>query len=358
VVAVASLLGSLAAAAAAASTAPRLLEMQRMALLARRIGPDLSAPALRRFAAGMDPGAQAIAARYDPASGRLRPAFAWGRPGGGLPAQPDGDPGQAPASQALTLNQDRPVSDLPNPPARPFALAAPGALALTCLTAAVYYEAASEGEAGQAAVAQVVLNRVRHPMFPKSVCGVVFQGSEQRAGCQFTFACDGALDRRPDPAGWARAERVAARALGGYVMKAVGEATHYHAEWVSPAWSGQMVKLAQVGAHIFYRWSGPAGRPAAFTAAYAGEGGQAPARLMRAGLLQPERDVPEPGVEAGHLEASVIAPATVSLRPAPAAPRLEASAPPRIAQIQTPAYSMIAREDPRPAARLALPSDW
>ncbi|MBX9816157.1 MAG: cell wall hydrolase [Sphingomonas sp.] len=158
-------------------------------------------------------------------------------------------------------------------PAAPFSVAAASPLdrgrALDCLATAVYYEAASEPDAGQRAVAQVVLNRVRHPAFPNTVCGVVYQGSE-RAGCQFSFACDGAMARAPSRAGWARALRTAALMLGGFVEPSVGEATHYHTYAVTPAWNRQMVMTAAIGAHFFHRWQGFWGTPAAFTRAYHG----------------------------------------------------------------------------------------
>ncbi len=177
--------------------------------------------------------------------------------------------------EAVAANAAVAFSALPNPAAKAFKFAgfAPEdhARALGCLTMAVYYEAASESDEGEAAVAQVVLNRVRHPLFPKTVCGVVFQGSTLPTGCQFTFTCDGSLARRPSPAGWKRASDIAARALDGYVMKAVGEATHYHTMWVVPYWQPTLVKLTQIGAHIFYRWSGDAGRPGSFVGQYAGQ---------------------------------------------------------------------------------------
>lgn len=154
-----------------------------------------------------------------------------------------------------------------NNPADPVARRA----ALDCLTAAVYYEAASEDERGQRAVAQVVLNRVRHPAFPSSICGVVYQGSERRTGCQFTFTCDGSLARRPGRTGWQRARRIAEQALAGGVEPAVGMATHYHANWVVPYWAPKLDKIASVGAHIFYRWRGHWGRRQMFTQTYAGE---------------------------------------------------------------------------------------
>ena len=135
---------------------------------------------------------------------------------------------------------------------------------LECLTAAVYYEARGEGEAGQAAVAQVVLNRVRHPQFPHSVCGVVYQGAARRV-CQFSFTCDGSMRRAREPGAWDRARRIAARALGGFVMASVGNATHFHTTGVAPGWRG-MMRVSQVGTHIFYRFGGRNGSSGAFTA--------------------------------------------------------------------------------------------
>ncbi|MCY1672278.1 cell wall hydrolase [Novosphingobium sp. SL115] len=141
--------------------------------------------------------------------------------------------------------------------------------ALQCLTTAIYYEAASEPDAGQRAVAQVVLNRVAHPAWPNTVCGVVYQGSE-RPSCQFSFACDGSLARKPMRAFWDRARRVAADALAGYVYAPVGLATHYHTTAVHPYWADSLNFLGTIGAHRFYRWAGKAGKPMAFTARYAG----------------------------------------------------------------------------------------
>jgi hypothetical protein len=142
--------------------------------------------------------------------------------------------------------------------------------ALDCLAAAIYYEAASESLTGQRAVAQVVLNRVRHPAYPNSVCGVVYQGSERSTGCQFSFTCDGSLSRTPSTAGWQRALGIAAAALAGYVEPSVGTATHYHTKWVVPYWRSSLTKLTNIGAHIFYRWNGANGLPGAFNQRYAG----------------------------------------------------------------------------------------
>ena len=141
--------------------------------------------------------------------------------------------------------------------------------AVQCLTAAIYYEAASEPDAGQRAVAQVVLNRVSHPAFPKTVCGVVYQGSE-REGCQFSFACDGSMARRPMAQFWDRARRVAHDALAGNVFAPIGLSTHYHTGAVHPTWDQSMQLVDIIGAHRFYRWPGLAGRPSAFNANYRG----------------------------------------------------------------------------------------
>jgi len=132
-----------------------------------------------------------------------------------------------------------------------------------CLAAAMIYEAGDDSD-GQRAVGQVVLNRVRHPAFPKTVCGVVFQGSDRRTGCQFTFTCDGALNRRYSDAAWGRARAMAQLELGGLVDKRVGLATHYHTDWVVPYWSDTLDKLAAVETHLFFRWRGGWGTPAAF----------------------------------------------------------------------------------------------
>ena len=175
--------------------------------------------------------------------------------------------------QALDANQKIPLASGPNPAASPFSTAGmPAAMrarALDCLTSAAYYEAGNESDDGIRAVAQVVLNRVRHPAFPSSVCGVVYQGSTRSTGCQFTFTCDGSLLRQPNAASWARSRRIAEAALSGFVFAPVGWATHYHANYVLPYWAPTLAKNAVIGAHLFYRWSGGWGRPGGFTQRYA-----------------------------------------------------------------------------------------
>jgi spore germination cell wall hydrolase CwlJ-like protein len=159
--------------------------------------------------------------------------------------------------------------------ARPFVYPGNGdnrARAHDCLASAMLYEAGDDAK-GQRAVGQVVINRVRHPAFPKSICGVVFQGSERATGCQFTFTCDGALDRRYSDAAWTRARALADRMLSGSTDPEVGLATHYHTDWVRPYWSDSLEKIAVVDTHLFFRWPGYWGTPGAFRGAVAGSDG-------------------------------------------------------------------------------------
>ena len=159
-------------------------------------------------------------------------------------------------------------------PAKPFSAEGVSvdaqARSLDCLAQAIYYEARSETEDGQRAVAQVVLNRVRHDTYPNSVCGVVYQGSHLGTGCQFTFTCDGSLGYAATGPSWTRARRIAADALSGEVYAPVGTATHYHTTAILPYWASSLTRAAVVGSHIFYRWRGREGTPAAFTQNYAG----------------------------------------------------------------------------------------
>ena len=171
-----------------------------------------------------------------------------------------------------------PLSTAPLQQARSFLIskavagsgAGPMGNALTCLTQAVYYEAANEPMMGRRAVAQVVLNRMRHPAYPKSVCGVVYQGWERTTGCQFSFTCDGSLLRHPAARSWSEAQDVARAALSGYVEPAVGTATFYHADYVLPKWAFTLNKIQQIGAHIFYRFPGAWGNTSTFSGGYSG----------------------------------------------------------------------------------------
>lgn len=183
-------------------------------------------------------------------------------------------------SRGTTGTVELPATDTPQDaiadptlrPAPPFQLrgtAQDKSRALQCLTTAIYYEAASEPDEGQRAVAQVILNRARHPIFPATICGVVYQGSE-KAGCQFSFACDGSMMRSPSRAHWRRAARVAAAALSGDVFAPVGMATHYHTYAVTPRWNRSLVMTGVFGAHFFHRWKGYWGTGAAFTQLHRG----------------------------------------------------------------------------------------
>jgi spore germination cell wall hydrolase CwlJ-like protein len=127
-------------------------------------------------------------------------------------------------------------------------------LELDCLAKAVFYEARSESTRGQMAVAEVVMNRVNDSRFPKTVCGVVYQGQTREVGCQFTFTCDGSLRIAPAGPAWDRARDVALHVALGLNKPVTDHATHYHTDYVNPYWSPGMVKTAQVGQHIFYRF--------------------------------------------------------------------------------------------------------
>jgi spore germination cell wall hydrolase CwlJ-like protein len=268
------------------------------------------------------------------------------------------------AQQAEAINAETPFSPLPNPAAKPFELPTVNStdrtLALTCLTMAVYYEAASQSDQGEAAVAQVVLNRLRNPLFPKTICGVVFQGSTLPTGCQFTFTCDGSLKRRPSEAGWARARRIAQRALDGYVEKSVGEATHYHTVWVVPYWQSTVIKVAQIGAHIFYRWDGALGTPAAFRGQYAGVEPPPPVAGFDAN--------PAPAVAAAAETAATSATAEVAALPppavvAPSKPVVQIAMlhlpPTPLAQIEPPdAPRVFFGDDHASSQHLPIPSHW
>jgi spore germination cell wall hydrolase CwlJ-like protein len=192
------------------------------------------------------------------------------------------------ATEAARINASIPFSDEVNPraPSTVFRAAGPAdqLRSLQCLAEAIYYEARSESEDGQRAVAQVVLNRVRHPAYPGSVCGVVYQGPLRAGGgCQFTFTCDGSLVRMPYGEDWARARRIAAEALAGYVYAPVGLATNYHTHQVLPDWAFRLAKARVIGNHIFYRMPGRWGDAAAFSQAYRGRE-PSPATVMAARL--------------------------------------------------------------------------
>lgn len=271
-------------------------------------------------------------------------------------------------SDAYRYNASIPVSTEPLEPAAPFSL--PSTLsrverdrAFNCLTQAVYYEAGSEGAQGQRAVAQVILNRMRHPAFPSSVCGVVYSGSQRATGCQFTFTCDGSLGRPPSAAGWARARQVAAAALTGYVEGSVGQATHYHALYVAPYWSPSLLKVANIGAHTFYRWKGFNGKRAAFVSPYAGHEPVVSGRLT----AEPESSVelpvdPEVLITGPPIDVTT-APSAAPLDITPpqpvataAPPATAPASPPPAAAAPPPAEAVTAAPTERPRRRVAQPN--
>lgn len=189
-----------------------------------------------------------------------------------------------------------------------------------CLTQAIYYEGALEPETGQRAIAQVVLNRVRHPEYPNSVCGVVFQGHHLSTGCQFTFTCDGSRARAPMPDLWRKASLVAKAALGGMVATEVGLSTHYHADYVQPYWSSTLDHTGQIGRHVFYRWRGNAGRPEAFSSAYAGREPLIADWRARAVVKEEARTLTSATALDGSVDNSAITMPAGDARPAPPAP--------------------------------------
>ncbi len=218
--------------------------------------------------AGLDPLAYAAERPAENFSGS---AFYFLDPDADAPAAPQLKPVVA-ATAANSLQTGGLETGL-GPAAQPFVLkrgTVDYARALQCLSDAIYYEAANEPDAGQRAVAQVIINRMRHPSYPNSVCGVIYQGSERATGCQFSYSCDGSMARTPARAAWLRGQRVAMEALSGSVYAPVGMATHYHATYVYPYWAPSLDFVGTIGAHRFYRWKGAAGRPSAFFRSHAG----------------------------------------------------------------------------------------
>ena len=203
---------------------------------------------------------------------------------------------------------------------------------LDCLTQAVYYEARGEGADGMKAVAQVVLNRVRHPAFPKTVCGVVFQGAARSTGCQFSFTCSGAMRGRVNQAAWNRARTVASNAMSGSVFSRVGNATHFHTTAVTPGWRSSLVQVSQVGSHLFYRFGGRSSTGGTFTYAARRATPADQPRLIQAGL-NPVETARQAGQAVAYSMVlaqegrALPAPAAQSTTPSPSATRAAAAQP-------------------------------
>lgn len=161
--------------------------------------------------------------------------------------------------------------------------------AVHCLAQTISYEAGNEPLTGQEAVAQVVLNRVRHSAYPSTICGVVYQGAARKTGCQFSFTCDGSLGRARSLESMSRSRAIAIEMLDGKSSRLVGGATHYHAYYVSPYWAPTLIKVKTIGAHIFYRMRGAAKNAAILSAA-----NLAPEPDIAAGLTPASDDLPAP----------------------------------------------------------------
>lgn len=157
-------------------------------------------------------------------------------------------------TSALFLLDDDPAQKLANFDFSTLAEARVDAAERTCLAQAIYYEARSEPRIGQVAVADVVLNRVASRLYPDTICDVVFQGSERRTGCQFSFTCDGSMDIRLNKRKWVASEDLAGAILAGLRAPVSRNATHYHADYVSPYWAPKMSPTATIGTHKFYRF--------------------------------------------------------------------------------------------------------
>ncbi|GAA0778309.1 cell wall hydrolase [Roseibium denhamense] len=159
---------------------------------------------------------------------------------------------------AAKYEQDMPPPEDPENPhwwaQKPLPLSVGTAKEQRCLAEAIYFEARGESEEGQVAVAQVVLNRVKNPAYPDTICGVVYQNKHKRNRCQFSYACDGIKDRINSPGAWKTAQRLAREVSDGkQYLKMVDASTHYHATYVNPRWAKAMAKRGQIGLHIFYK---------------------------------------------------------------------------------------------------------
>ncbi len=157
-------------------------------------------------------------------------------------------------STASVVTSRDALSDLANFDFTELTVAKLNAEERNCLAQAIYYEARSEPRVGQLAVADVVLNRVRSPLYPNSICEVVFQGAERRTGCQFSFVCDGSMQARLNQRKWKSSEELAGAVLAGLRAPVSRNATHYHASYVTPYWADKLTPTATIGTHKFYKF--------------------------------------------------------------------------------------------------------
>jgi hypothetical protein len=158
------------------------------------------------------------------------------------------------SQQLAYAREDAPLTTFPDRPTTQYS-----AKDVNCLAQAVYFEARGESYRGQVAVAQVVMNRLAHPLYPKTICNVVFQDAGHRDACQFSFACDGIPETINEPAPWKQAEDIAAKVASGELyLPEVGNATHYHASYVYPDWAPRLKRVTKIGMHIFYKFKNAA----------------------------------------------------------------------------------------------------
>lgn len=146
------------------------------------------------------------------------------------------------------------ISDIPTLDANLLRVSADKNAQVQCMAQAIYYEARSETFAGQKAVGEVVLNRAASKHFPSTVCGVVFQGSQRATGCQFSFTCDGSMDKSPYGKAWDRSQMLAEYLIIGAHKPMTAKATHYHTTNVNPKWASSVHPTRQIGSHKFYRF--------------------------------------------------------------------------------------------------------
>ncbi len=173
-----------------------------------------------------------------------------------------------------------------------------------CLAQAIYYESRGESRLGQTAVAEVVMNRVRSPAYPNTICGVVYQGSHRTSGCQFSFTCDGSLHSTPRGRAWTEAQSIATQVVQGYARPVTQRATHYHTQAVNPVWSSGLVETTRIGSHVFYRFPNRSER-ATYQEALARRVGAGGARRANEEFIADEELIPDAAEALAPVEAAL-----------------------------------------------------